>query len=196
MAPRAGPSPAAPGAGLGAVRRTAPAPSQALDVMTWVPASHWTRLDHAWRPTLPGFSPGALCGGARRQLQEHGPAGAIFRRFGRPYDRTLLEAIGNPRREAHTMPVSRPSTQPASRSTRRSCAVRPSRISRSRRPVHPDDPDQPPRSGPRPARPSLVPPNAALAMKLTDSGNVSPLPPRRFPAENDTTVRRNTPTKP
>ncbi|MER5375940.1 hypothetical protein [Streptomyces sp. NPDC002553] len=36
-----------------------------------------------------------------KQLQEHGPAGAIFRRFGRPHNQTLLEAIGNPRREAH-----------------------------------------------------------------------------------------------
>jgi hypothetical protein len=35
-----------------------------------------------------------------KQLQEHGPAGAIFRRFGRPHNQTLL-AIGNPRREAH-----------------------------------------------------------------------------------------------
>ncbi|MFG2359925.1 hypothetical protein [Streptomyces sp. NPDC048521] len=36
-----------------------------------------------------------------KQLKEHGPAGAIFRRFGRPQNQTLLEAIGNPRREAH-----------------------------------------------------------------------------------------------
>ncbi|WP_246112101.1 replication-relaxation family protein [Streptomyces hawaiiensis] len=36
-----------------------------------------------------------------KQLKEHGPAGAIFRRFGRPHNQTLLEAIGNPRREAH-----------------------------------------------------------------------------------------------
>ncbi|MGW4994953.1 replication-relaxation family protein [Streptomyces mirabilis] len=36
-----------------------------------------------------------------KQLQEHGPAGAIFRRFGRPHNQTLLEAISNPRREAH-----------------------------------------------------------------------------------------------
>ena len=36
-----------------------------------------------------------------KQLQEHGPAGVIFRRFGRPHNQTLLEAIGNPRREAH-----------------------------------------------------------------------------------------------
>ncbi|MER6717156.1 hypothetical protein [Streptomyces sp. NPDC000877] len=36
-----------------------------------------------------------------KQLKEHGPAGAVFRRFGRPYNQTLLEAIGNPRREAH-----------------------------------------------------------------------------------------------
>ncbi|MFF8931533.1 hypothetical protein ACF1AO_30190 [Streptomyces longwoodensis] len=36
-----------------------------------------------------------------KQLQEHGPAGAVFRRFGRPHNQALLEAIGNPRREAH-----------------------------------------------------------------------------------------------
>ncbi|MFH8295425.1 replication-relaxation family protein [Streptomyces sp. NPDC018059] len=36
-----------------------------------------------------------------KQLKEHGPAGAVFRRFGRPYNQTLLEAIGNPRREAY-----------------------------------------------------------------------------------------------
>jgi hypothetical protein len=35
-----------------------------------------------------------------KQLKEHGPAGAVFRRFGRPHKQTLLEAIGNPRREA------------------------------------------------------------------------------------------------
>ncbi|MEV8106344.1 replication-relaxation family protein [Streptomyces sp. NPDC088135] len=33
-------------------------------------------------------------------LCEHGPAGAIFQRFGRPENQTLLDAIGNPRREA------------------------------------------------------------------------------------------------
>ncbi|MFD5099825.1 hypothetical protein [Streptomyces albidochromogenes] len=36
-----------------------------------------------------------------KQLTEHGPAGAIFRRFGRPHNRTLIEAIGNPRPEAY-----------------------------------------------------------------------------------------------
>ncbi|MDT0616548.1 hypothetical protein [Streptomyces lancefieldiae] len=36
-----------------------------------------------------------------KQLKEHGPAGAVFRRFGRPHNQTLLEAIGNPCREAH-----------------------------------------------------------------------------------------------
>ncbi|MFD6247663.1 hypothetical protein [Streptomyces roseolus] len=35
------------------------------------------------------------------QLRQLGPAGAVFRRFGRPYNQTLLKAIGNPRREAH-----------------------------------------------------------------------------------------------
>ncbi|MFC8996241.1 replication-relaxation family protein [Streptomyces rochei] len=36
-----------------------------------------------------------------KHLKEHGPAGAVFRRLGRPHNQTLLEAIGNPRREAH-----------------------------------------------------------------------------------------------
>ncbi|QNT98240.1 hypothetical protein HEP81_08012 (plasmid) [Streptomyces griseofuscus] len=35
-----------------------------------------------------------------KQLKGHGPAGVVFRRFGRPQNQTLLEAIGNPRREA------------------------------------------------------------------------------------------------
>ncbi|MGV9761677.1 hypothetical protein ACWDUC_38565 [Streptomyces tricolor] len=34
------------------------------------------------------------------QLREHGPAGLVFARFGRSGPQTLLEAIGNPRREA------------------------------------------------------------------------------------------------
>ncbi|WP_434600163.1 replication-relaxation family protein [Streptomyces sp. A5-4] len=35
-----------------------------------------------------------------RNLREHGPAGAVFFRFGREHPQPLLEAIGNPRREA------------------------------------------------------------------------------------------------
>ncbi|MGW1007728.1 replication-relaxation family protein [Streptomyces sp. NPDC002520] len=35
-----------------------------------------------------------------RNLREHGPAGAVFLRFGRDQLQPLLEAIGNPRREA------------------------------------------------------------------------------------------------
>ncbi|WP_326614487.1 hypothetical protein OG949_40080 [Streptomyces scopuliridis] len=35
-----------------------------------------------------------------RNLREHGPAGAVFARFGRAHPQPLLEAIGNPRREA------------------------------------------------------------------------------------------------
>ncbi|MER7057193.1 hypothetical protein [Streptomyces sp. NPDC000351] len=35
-----------------------------------------------------------------KHLKEHGPAGAVFRHLGRPHHQTLLEAIGNPRREA------------------------------------------------------------------------------------------------
>ncbi|MET9294847.1 hypothetical protein [Streptomyces sp. NPDC003077] len=34
-------------------------------------------------------------------LKKHGPAGAVFRRFGRPHNQPLREAIGNPRRDAH-----------------------------------------------------------------------------------------------
>ncbi|MEV5358590.1 replication-relaxation family protein [Streptomyces sp. NPDC052693] len=34
------------------------------------------------------------------QLREHGPAGAVFLRFGRDHKQHLWEAIGNPRREA------------------------------------------------------------------------------------------------
>ncbi|GGV54941.1 hypothetical protein GCM10010245_86950 [Streptomyces spectabilis] len=36
-----------------------------------------------------------------KQLKEHGPAGAVFRRFGWPHNQTLIEAIGNPCREAY-----------------------------------------------------------------------------------------------
>lgn len=35
-----------------------------------------------------------------RNLREHGPAGEVFHRFGRNHWQPLLEAIGNPRREA------------------------------------------------------------------------------------------------
>lgn len=35
-----------------------------------------------------------------RNLREHGPTGAVFARFGREHPQPLLEAIGNPRREA------------------------------------------------------------------------------------------------
>ncbi|MFF4934902.1 hypothetical protein ACFY2H_39510 [Streptomyces griseofuscus] len=61
---------------------------------------HWkgTSYDggfHMYDGTLPIVVTGM------KQLKEHGPAGAVFRRFGRPHNQTLLEAIGNPRREAH-----------------------------------------------------------------------------------------------
>ncbi|MFJ2847065.1 hypothetical protein ACIPD2_36310 [Streptomyces griseofuscus] len=35
-----------------------------------------------------------------KNLREHGPAGAVFLRFGRDHMQPLLEAIGNPRRDA------------------------------------------------------------------------------------------------
>ncbi|TGN74233.1 hypothetical protein E5082_30635 [Streptomyces griseoluteus] len=37
----------------------------------------------------------------QEHLREQGPAGVVFRRFGRLQKQTLLEAIGNPRRVAH-----------------------------------------------------------------------------------------------
>ncbi|WP_225811411.1 hypothetical protein [Streptomyces spinosus] len=37
-----------------------------------------------------------------KHLKEHGPAGPVFRRFGRPQNQTLFKALGNPRRrKAH-----------------------------------------------------------------------------------------------
>ncbi|MEH0517319.1 hypothetical protein QBC31_42935 [Streptomyces sp. B21-079] len=79
------------------------------------------------------------------QLKEHSPAGAIFRRLGRPHDQTLLEAIGNPVAKP-TTPVGKPSTQPASGAPGaaaprgRAAAGRargpPFRVRRLRRPVH------------------------------------------------------------
>ncbi|MFE5406436.1 hypothetical protein ACFQ9Z_35010 [Streptomyces sp. NPDC056580] len=36
-----------------------------------------------------------------KYMKERGPAEAVFRRFGQLPNQTLLEAIGNPRREAH-----------------------------------------------------------------------------------------------
>ncbi|MFF8618358.1 hypothetical protein [Streptomyces sp. NPDC015350] len=34
-------------------------------------------------------------------LREHGPAGPAFRRFGRDRHQSLLNTVGNPRRDAH-----------------------------------------------------------------------------------------------
>jgi hypothetical protein len=60
---------------------------------------HWQGTAHDGFHMYDGKLPIVVTG--MKQLQEHGPAGAIFRRFGRPHNQTLLEAIGNPRREAH-----------------------------------------------------------------------------------------------
>ncbi|MFF9624713.1 hypothetical protein [Streptomyces griseosporeus] len=47
-----------------------------------------------------------------RLLMERGPAGAVFRRFGRPHNQTLLEAIGATRAAEPTTPGRRrPSRQ-------------------------------------------------------------------------------------
>jgi hypothetical protein len=60
---------------------------------------HWQGTAHDGFHMYDGKLPIVVTG--MKQLQEHGPAGAIFRRFGRPHNQTLLDAIGNPRREAH-----------------------------------------------------------------------------------------------
>ncbi|MFE3905693.1 replication-relaxation family protein [Streptomyces sp. NPDC059153] len=60
---------------------------------------HWQGTAHDGFHMYDGKLPIVVTG--MKQLQEHGPAGAIFRRFGCPQNQTLLEAIGNPRREAN-----------------------------------------------------------------------------------------------
>ncbi|MFF9490231.1 replication-relaxation family protein [Streptomyces sp. NPDC014676] len=59
---------------------------------------HWQGTAHDGFHLYDGKLPIVTTG--MKQLQEHGPAGAIFRRFGRRHHQTLVEAIGNPRREA------------------------------------------------------------------------------------------------
>ncbi|WP_225080784.1 replication-relaxation family protein [Streptomyces sp. CoT10] len=60
---------------------------------------HWQGEAHDGFHMYDGKLPIVVTG--MRLLKEHGPAGAVFRRFGRSQNQTLLEAIGNPRREAH-----------------------------------------------------------------------------------------------
>ncbi|MGW1917768.1 replication-relaxation family protein [Streptomyces sp. NPDC002076] len=60
---------------------------------------HWNGTAHDGFHMYDGKLPVVVTG--MKQLKEHGPAGAIFLRFGRPENQTLLDAIGNPRREAH-----------------------------------------------------------------------------------------------
>ncbi|MFF8036032.1 hypothetical protein [Streptomyces sp. NPDC016626] len=65
--------------------------AQLAELTEW----HWKGTLYGGDGKLPIVATGM------KQLKEHGPAGAVFRRFGRPHNQTLLEAIGNPRREAH-----------------------------------------------------------------------------------------------
>jgi hypothetical protein len=59
---------------------------------------HWQGTAHDGFHLYDGQLPIVVTG--MKQLKEHGPAGSVFRRFGRPHNQTLLEATGNPHREA------------------------------------------------------------------------------------------------
>ncbi|EST29225.1 replication-relaxation family protein [Streptomyces roseochromogenus] len=67
---------------------------------------HWQRSAHDDFHIYDGKLPIVVTG--MKTLQEQGPAGAIFRRFGRPENQTLLEAIGDPAAKPPT-PANRPS---------------------------------------------------------------------------------------
>ncbi|MEV0695439.1 hypothetical protein [Streptomyces sp. NPDC050388] len=73
-------------------------PSTVIAQLAELTQRHWQGTAHDGFHLYDGKLPIVVTG--MKQLQEHGPAGAIFRHFGRPHNQTLLEAIGNPRREA------------------------------------------------------------------------------------------------
>jgi hypothetical protein len=66
--------------------------------------------------------------------KKHSPDGAVFRRFDRRHNQTLLEAIGNPRRDAHDAPLAaqaagqRAEYKAWEPRTRSSCAARPAYV--------------------------------------------------------------------
>ncbi|MFZ4184650.1 replication-relaxation family protein [Streptomyces pseudogriseolus] len=74
-------------------------PDTVIAQLTELTKRHWQGTAYDGFHMYDGKLPIVVTG--MKHLQEHGSAGAIFRRFGRPQNQTLLEAIGNPRREAH-----------------------------------------------------------------------------------------------
>jgi hypothetical protein len=74
-------------------------PNTVIPQLAELTRRHWQGEAHDGFHMYDGKLPIVVTG--MKMLKEHGPAGAIFRRFGRPHNQTLLEAIGNPRREAH-----------------------------------------------------------------------------------------------
>ncbi|MFJ9968889.1 hypothetical protein [Streptomyces avermitilis] len=74
-------------------------PNTVIPQLAELTQRHWQGTAHDGFHMYDGQLPIVVTG--MKQLTEHGPAGSIFRRFGRPQNQTLLEAIGNPRREAH-----------------------------------------------------------------------------------------------
>ncbi|MGW7412752.1 replication-relaxation family protein [Streptomyces sp. NPDC054863] len=67
----------------------------AVEKLTW---RHWAGSEHRGYTSYDGKIPIVVTG--FNMLREHGPAGAVFRRFGREGLQPLHEAIGNPRRDA------------------------------------------------------------------------------------------------
>lgn len=73
-------------------------PNTVIPHLAELTRQYWEGEAHDGFPMYDGKLPIVAC--SMNMLREHGPAGAIFQRFGRPENQTLLEAIGNPRREA------------------------------------------------------------------------------------------------
>ncbi|QNT98261.1 hypothetical protein HEP81_08033 (plasmid) [Streptomyces griseofuscus] len=134
-------------------------PNTVITQLAELTERHWkgTAYDggfHMYDGTLPIVVTGM------KQLQEHGPAGAVFRRFGRPQNQTLLGAT---RAAKPTTPAGRPSTPPASGSTRRSCAASPRSTRPSARPAARCAPAAAPGSPTNGGRPSSPPGGAPHA---------------------------------
>lgn len=67
-------------------------PNTVIAQMAELTRRHWQGTAHPGFHMYDGKLPIVVTG--MKQLKEHGPAGAIFRRFGRPQKQTFLEAIG------------------------------------------------------------------------------------------------------
>lgn len=136
-----------------------------------------------------------------KQLQEHGPAGPSFRRFGRPHNQALPEATRPSRRRSATpaakptTPASKPSTKPANGSTRSSCAARPNRSGPSGRPAGPCAPAAAPGSPTNGGRPSSPPdgtPHGRPTHTCATTASSGPSPPNAKQSGPGTSTRSTT----